>query len=190
MEAADSAPSVRPYGRNSPSEAVVFPPVADGVSADDAAREEVPMKFAEPSVVLSDDAVGVTMTLELVSVLLGMEGTRSMDDEELVSEIEDAMGEVENARVAEAMLESPCARICPARNKVTRYVPCTVVNFIFRDEILENTLILKVLACRRRHHSRVVANLSSFLILLPYTRFITILPHYTHLVILNWFNFS
>jgi hypothetical protein len=147
MEASDSAPSVRPYDRNSPSEAVVFPPVADGVSVDDAAREEVPMKFAEPSVVLSEVRVEVTMTPELVSVLLGMEETLSMDDEELLSEIEDAMGEVENVGVTESMLESPRARICPARNKVTRYVPCTVVNFIFRDEILENMLILKVLAC-------------------------------------------
>ncbi len=112
-ESADSAPSVRPYGRNSSSEAVVFPPVADGVSVDDAAREEVLMKFAEPSVVLEtislEDAVGVTMTSELVSVMLEIEETLSIDDEGLVSEIEDLMGELENVKVAESMLESPCA---------------------------------------------------------------------------------
>jgi hypothetical protein len=104
---------VRPYGRNSSSEAVVFPPVADGVSVDDAAREEVLMKFAEPSVVLEtislEDAVGVTMTSELVSVMLEIEETLSIDDEGLVSEIEDLMGELENVKVAESMLESPCA---------------------------------------------------------------------------------
>ena len=95
IEAADSAFSVRSYGRNSSSEAVAFPPVADGVSVDDAAREEGPTKFAEPSVMLetfrSEDAVGVTMTPELVSVLLEMDETLSMDDEGLVSEMQDSM---------------------------------------------------------------------------------------------------
>ena len=89
------------------------PRVADGVSGDDAEREEVVMKFAEPSVVLEtislEDAVGVTMTSELVSVMLEIEETLSIDDEGLVSEIEDLMGELENVKVAESMLESPCA---------------------------------------------------------------------------------
>lgn len=158
MEAVDSAPSVRPYGRKSPLEAVAFLPVAVGVCVDDATREDVLTKVLET--VRLRDAVEAAMTPEVVLVLLEMEETLLVDDERRASNVEDLMEGLENIRLA---------------NRVTKHVHCTIVNFIFGAEILENTLMSKALPCLRRLHSRVVASLSSFLIL-PYTRFIAIFP--------------